>query len=362
MKEDLLVQRVLEVLNEGDRVATYKLALLLAIIDWVTTHPNGEEIPTRDLAEIVLAQYFRQVRMFPGPGGEMIELQQGINPKLTMVSTAKRLGTQFPQLSRLDLIRTQDKALYESAVTEVEAALVGQPIPRLQIVGKTHIPFLYQWNWMPKQTLGPIRAAGEDHLCLVPGVRERLVSLGPLLRPIIEQFWVWDVATWSEIDTQEVELRAHLFGSERVGFPKKLVAGLSEIQAGKCFYCSSSIANGAQVDHFIPWSKFPNDSIDNLVIACRKCNGKKSDHLCIPQFAGRWLDRPGEDLSRIATGSKWESAPDKTRAIAANLYGSLVAGSVVWAGGDDFFELDKEHLVSISTLFGLNSPSVISNG
>ena len=355
MNDDLLVQRVLEVLNEGDRVATYKLALLLAIIDWVTTNPGGEQIPTRDLAEIVLAQYFRQVRLFPVAGGEMLNLQQGSNSKLAIVSAANRLAATYPQLSRIDQIKTQDQSLYNSAVRDVEATLVGQPIPRLQTVGKTHIPFLYQWNWKTKQALGPIKAAGEDHLSLVPGVRERLVGLGPLLRPIIEQFWVWDVATWSKIDTQEVELRAHLFGSKRVSFPKKLVSGLGERQAGKCFYCASSIAKDAEVDHFVPWSKFPNDAIENLVLACKKCNGKKSDYLCVPQFVERWLSRPDEELARIATTSHWDTDPRRSRAIAANIYGSLVAGSVVWAGGEDFVEIDDSVLRSFLVLFGINT-------
>jgi hypothetical protein len=355
VNDDLLVQRVLEVLNEGDRVATYKLALLLAIIDWVTTNPGGEQIPTRDLAEIVLAQYFRQVRLFPVAGGEMLNLQQGSNSKLAIVSAANRLAATYPQLSRIDQIKTQDQSLYNSAVRDVEATLVGQPIPRLQTVGKTHIPFLYQWNWKTKQALGPIKAAGEDHLSLVPGVREHLVGLGPLLRPIIEQFWVWDVATWSKIDTQEVELRAHLFGSKRVSFPKKLVSGLGERQAGKCFYCASSIAKDAEVDHFVPWSKFPNDAIENLVLACKKCNGKKSDYLCVPQFVERWLSRPDEELARIATTSHWDTDPRRSRAIAANIYGSLVAGSVVWAGGEDFVEIDDSVLRSFLVLFGINT-------
>ena len=351
MNDDLLVQRVLEVLNEGDRVATYKLALLLAIIEWVTTNPGGEQIPTRDLAEIVLAQYYRQVRLFPVTGGEMLELQQGSNPKLAIVSAATRLAATYPQLSRIDQIKTQDQSLYNSAVRDVEATLVGQPIPRLQTVGKTHIPFLYQWNWKVKQALGPIKAAGEDHLSLVPGVRERLVSLGPLLRPIIEQFWVWDVATWSKIDTQEVELRAHLFGSKRLSFPKKLVVGLEQLQTGRCFYCSSSVATGGEVDHFVPWSKFPNDAIENLVLACKKCNGNKSDHLCVPQFAERWLDRPSEELARIATTSQWDTDSRRSRAIAANIYGSLVAGSVVWAGGENFVKIDEVQLTFMRDLF-----------
>jgi CRISPR/Cas system Type II protein with McrA/HNH and RuvC-like nuclease domain len=140
-----------------------------------------------------------------------------------------------------------------------------------------------------------------------------------------------------------------------VSFPKKLVSGLGERQAGKCFYCASSIAKDAEVDHFVPWSKFPNDAIENLVLACKKCNGKKSDYLCVPQFVERWLSRPDEELARIATTSHWDTDPRRSRAIAANIYGSLVAGSVVWAGGEDFVEIDDSVLRSFLVLFGINT-------
>src|SRR5213592_5079376 len=33
------------------------------------------------------------------------------------------------------------------------------------------------------------------------------------------------------------------------------------------------------VDHFIPWSRYPDDGLENLVVAHARCNAQKSDFL-----------------------------------------------------------------------------------
>ena len=349
--DDALVQRLLEVLNDGQRDATYKLALLLAIIEWVTTNSGGETIPTADLAEIVLRLYFRQIRQFPQSAGESATLKQGSSPSLRITNAVIGLVSTTPNMNRPDLVRAKNPEGFKRAVLEIEKALVEQPIPRFQIVGKDEIPFLYEWDWSPKQTLGPIKKAGKDHLALLPGVRDRLVTLGPLLRPIIEQFWVWDVAKWTKIETEESRLREHLFGTKRVAFPQSIVDGLKTIQGGKCFYCAGSVLSGAQVDHFVPWSVFPNDAIDNLVLSCKQCNGKKSDHLAALKYLSSWLERSPIELEKVAQSGDWEVNPKRAQAIATNIYETLSVGSVVWAGGDGFVRLDTSDLSEIRALF-----------
>ncbi len=44
---ELLTERLLRVIDEGRRTATYKLALLLALMDIVAADPGVEKIPTR---------------------------------------------------------------------------------------------------------------------------------------------------------------------------------------------------------------------------------------------------------------------------------------------------------------------------
>lgn len=53
----------------------------------------------------------------------------------------------------------------------------------------------------------------------------------------------------------------------------------SEYEANNCFYCGSKIKETAHVDHVIPWSFIKSDHLWNFVLACPKCNSKKSDLL-----------------------------------------------------------------------------------
>jgi len=59
-------ERLLEVIDSGRRTATYKLALLLALVDLCARHSDHEgrspsELHTRDLAEQVAELYWPQV-------------------------------------------------------------------------------------------------------------------------------------------------------------------------------------------------------------------------------------------------------------------------------------------------------------
>jgi hypothetical protein len=56
--DDLLTERLLRVIDEGRRTATYKLALLLALIDAVAETPGAETVSTRRIAEHVVAIYY----------------------------------------------------------------------------------------------------------------------------------------------------------------------------------------------------------------------------------------------------------------------------------------------------------------
>ena len=67
----LLGQRVVAILETGLRTATYKLATLMALVDYCIEHvpedPNASvAVPIPDLAHRVLELYWHQVRPFEG--------------------------------------------------------------------------------------------------------------------------------------------------------------------------------------------------------------------------------------------------------------------------------------------------------
>jgi 5-methylcytosine-specific restriction endonuclease McrA len=59
-----------------------------------------------------------------------------------------------------------------------------------------------------------------------------------------------------------------------------------------CFYCNRRLDDlQTHVDHFIPWSYIFEDEPWNLVLACERCNLRKSNLLAPPNFRNDLIDR-----------------------------------------------------------------------
>ncbi|HEY1602810.1 MAG TPA: HNH endonuclease, partial [Pirellulales bacterium] len=90
------------------------------------------------------------------------------------------------------------------------------------------------------------------------------------------------------------DLAEFLFGSERANLAA-LQPVLEDLQHGRCFYCSSPLRRGAsQVDHFIPWSRYPVDLGHNFVLAHDSCNAAKADHVASTEHLASWRERNDE--------------------------------------------------------------------
>ena len=340
--DDLLTERLLRVIDEGRRTATYKLALLLALMDGVAAMPGATELPTRRIAEDVLAVYYPQTRTYAANDGISRELRQITmkgSPPLR-AALRLRLAGDVAGCRSADEARRHIPDEYEVAVSVVEDTFVRYPIPLLQVVGTKLLPFLYEPDWPEGTSAAGLRRDGRDRVRLLPGVADRLVVLGPLLRPLIELHWTRDVARWTGVPTEDDRLRAHLFGADRLAFPAALRRGLAEIQGGSCFYCGDRLGQRVEVDHFLAWSRWPNDAVENLVVADR-CNGAKSDHLVAPEHLDRWSAHVSEragDLAEIAIQAGWSSDHPRSLGLVRSTYGHLAPGTPLWVRGREFTE------------------------
>jgi 5-methylcytosine-specific restriction endonuclease McrA len=67
---------------------------------------------------------------------------------------------------------------------------------------------------------------------------------------------------------------------------------LLKSQGKACFYCGKSIDyKSATLDHIVPYALGKDNSLGNLVLACKSCNQSKSK---TPVF--RYLDKIGSPL------------------------------------------------------------------
>ena len=104
------------------------------------------------------------------------------------------------------------------------------------------------------------------------------------------------------------------------------------------------------MDHFLPWSRYPDNGIENLVVAHKRCNNDKRDFLAAAGHVERWSDRflsdkaGSMDLTILAESMAWEKDPIKTRGAARALYLRLQADARLWSEGKSFVPPDFPRL------------------
>jgi len=96
-----------------------------------------------------------------------------------------------------------------------------------------------------------------------------------------------------------------------------------DMQDGRCFYSGVKLAGpgAGEVDHFIPWARYPFDSPFNLVLASRKVNNSMRDELKPVEWRRRWLKRNDESAAVLIKQFAAAAADRETaRAVAEWVY------------------------------------------
>ncbi len=343
-------ERLLEVIDAGRRTATYKLALLLALVDLCSRHSSADGrapsvLYTREIAEQIAAIYWPQVVAYrQSSNADAIVLRQISLPQASIVNAVRRFRelAEGRGATSLHLARRQLGDEYQQMVDQAEVTIAAQPLPRFQRVGtaEADFPFIYDLAWGPREhfTIRRLRAAGPRGLevPLRPGAGDELVRLAPLIRPLIELHWTRMVAQLNGVARTEENLRRHLFGSERPDPPASLRAGIADLQAGRCFYCGDRLGAKPHADHFIPRVRCGLDVVENLVLADAACNSDKRDLLPGAQLVAAWAGRNSAHEARLAdlgADNRWETDSAGVHAVARSIYRHLPAGvAPVWLG------------------------------
>lgn len=133
-----LGRRVVEILEIGRRVATYKLATLSALIEYCVQHfpvddPDASlDVPLDDLADRVIALCWRQVLPFKGAGlqGPDRTLRQNTGRKARILGEVEKFRETVKATDRemsLDIARSRARRDYERTRRNVRNVLVWRP-------------------------------------------------------------------------------------------------------------------------------------------------------------------------------------------------------------------------------------------
>ena len=338
-----LAERVLSILDEGSFSATYKFALFTAILDLCIENTSRHGVPpdtltTRQLAEKVVELYWNHATPYRNHG----TLRQGGVRAASQAEILRRIEHDRArwadgQSDTPHRTRQTHPEGFARLVDFVEWKLIEMPIPRLQVLGRQEDRFLYDYNWTQSIRQSTVSAYQrraqsdfDNRLLLRPSVAQQLVLINGLLRPLFHREWAVMVAGMNELP--EAELEAFLFGSERT--PLDAVRGpLRDLQDNRCFYCDGRIVGRADVDHFIPWSRYPDDGLDNLVAAHPGCNNSKRDFLAAAAHVKHWTARKKEfdtKFMAMATELYWPRDTERTKSVAAAIYARLPGSARLW--------------------------------
>jgi 5-methylcytosine-specific restriction endonuclease McrA len=352
-------ERVLELLDEGRYTSTYKYAVLLALMDVCLEHTQSSGAPpqmvtTRQLADKIVELYWPHSLPFASLA-PMAVLKQNTAGQAEIISAIMRFRARHapdPTVPRWEC-RLRAAAAYEGLVRRVEWKLIEMPLPRLQMMGQSYRPFIYEIYWdlrvEQREVTGyQIRDAStfDNRVMLRPGVGEYFLQLNGLLRPLIHRHWAAMVAHVNRLEESQLEL--FLFGANRTQ-TAKIRAALWDIQGRRCFYCDTRIAEpiDGDVDHFVPWSRYPDDSLDNFVIADKRCNGFKSSSLAAAGHLTRWTRRFADgssehaQLSDLAHRATWDRQPNRSLNVARAIYLRLPNDARLWLRGKEFVSPDS---------------------
>ncbi|HEX6921762.1 MAG TPA: HNH endonuclease signature motif containing protein [Actinomycetes bacterium] len=356
-------QLLMDVIDEGRRTATYKLAVLLALVDTATlavdrTGRPPERVSTRDLARRVVHLYWPQVRPYPLTSESDIELRQSTQPRAVTVDAVRDLREAAAAVGAgtASLAEMRLPELFQKTLDTVELNLVRMPLGKLQRPqgfsesGASDYPrFLYDDTPFHEGVRMRDLKASRLHVELQPGVADWLVSLSGLVRPLVELHWTRAVARLNHRELHEDGLREFLFGSSRTALAR-LVPGLQDMQQGCCFYCNGRLRPGEiEVDHFVPWSRVPNDALTNLVLADRRCNNSKRNHLADLTLLERWWSRSAGPLHEISSRTDWPVQTLESIQMARAVYVHAPDGTHLWSQPGVFTLLERSRLTTVLT-------------
>jgi 5-methylcytosine-specific restriction endonuclease McrA len=346
-------EKVLSLLDTGSFTTSYKYALLLSIVDATleSTEPDGsapDVLRGRDLGRRVFARYWHQARPFGAAG----PLRQSTQRDVVVKIAELRAELALPEHTSLDAARSLHPTAIERLEREVVVTVVRYPIPLLQrfgSAGTVEDRFIYDLGWRDGIGAGQVnRADFDDRLHLRPGAGERLLEVAGLVRPVVEREWLRHVARRNDDQVDDLRLESFLFGATRTALVH-LRDPLLGLQLGRCFYCRGD-RGPWEVNHFLPWARWPDDRLDNLVVADRGCNGDKRAALAALSHLERWWRRltPGTEehdhLGVIAATVSWPRRADRTAGGARGLYLHQPDGTLLWQAPGEVHPLDARRL------------------
>ncbi|PKH58029.1 endonuclease [Shewanella sp. Choline-02u-19] len=326
-------------LVEGDFAATYKFALLHALADICIERPLQGEfsanqqqvqldgvIAIDELVEKFIDLYWQHSLPYSGKNNNQFILLQNAGLQSALINSL----ADFRNRGVTSLAELKKHEDWCKLMSKTRRTFKDGPLWRLQLLAGKEVCFYY-----PHQK-------SIDYIELNPGVAFCFRRFYDLVISLSRTHWTQKVSNFPtniQLFGGQSDVSNFLFGKERNALIKVRPV-LHQIQQGNCFYCKKPLKEAGEVDHFIPWARYPNDLGHNFVLAHRVCNNAKRDHLAAQQHKDRWFEQNiicNDKTITSALGQYFICESQRSEAIAAWAYQSAIQShSLLWLSGREF--------------------------
>lgn len=322
--------------------ATYKYALLIALTDLAIEYgeDSGKElfIDKKLIGKRFAELYWTQIQPFPSGVSGCISGVLFHSDKNDHVKVVKDLLELSKEAKTNDFLAAQKNPHWPSTLSEVSKTVWAYPILHLQDDSNQ---FLYEHPTL------------RNGLVLKPGVAYCLRKFSEYIIQYARSGWIEHIKKTKrnqKILGVDNDLESFLFGSTR----KQLTSVrdfLIDHQSGRCFYCNNAANSECDIDHFIPWKKYPRNLAQNLVLACPSCNRSKSDMLAAKIHLDNWLDKVLSNDARSLEINKIGFISDRecTYKVSSWAYTNGVEShALAWDRPNNKISMDKGYLEAIA--------------
>ena len=313
------LEKIQRLFDEGEFSATYKFALMLTLTELAIEYGADDDAELAlhlDLvAERFALWYWRQASAYGPASGDS---EDGI--------LVQNLGKQAAVINRIRGVysdvqgnpaRAPAHPEWKRVISDIRAIVHNMPLRHLQVIGGETDRFLYNYPCVNKI------------LVLKRGISHNLRRFSPLIQQLAKAGWVQHVRSNHRnvaLLGKKDDLESFMFGTPRAQLAK-VSPILADMQDRRCFYGQGKLHSQVEVDHFIPWSRYPRDTAHNFVVAHRGCNNDKRDMLAAKSHLERWLDRNerrGQDLGEQLQNQGFISNLASTTEVAKWAYGEAL--------------------------------------
>lgn len=330
------LQKIQLILEAGSFTSTYKFALLLSLVNLSIT--QGEDtndtliLNYTDIAEQFIIQYWKQSLPFECVDQNNFVLQQNTGSQIIVIKYIQDLMLRYETLSKA--MKSDE---WTSIVASIAKTIKSYPAQLLQNIEGQSLNFLYDWH------------SNSSVIELKTNVMYCLRRFHGIIRQLVQQHWSDFVRLLPKNKITlngQPDIQSFLFDEQRISL-RKLCELYQDIQNNKCFYCGKSINDSPEVDHFIPWSYYQQDTVHNFVVADKKCNGAKSNFLADIPFLEKWLHRNSvydQHIQKLSENIGIVSNLKSSHNIAQWAYKrALDMHSPIWIPPKKFITLDHQH-------------------